>query len=686
MLTNLLFRRRNLAFLLNDGFYLFFVCHHAAGIQGGCINCAMARTCAASQQNQQPIKPYLVYSKLRLVCKHLIPGQQEDAHEFLRYLMEAMEKAYLNRFPHSKQFDQHSKETTPINQILGGYLKTSVRCLSCHHVSVTFQHFEDLLLDIRKANTVEEALDLYFARERLEDMGYKCEGCKKKVTATKQFSLERAPIALCIQLKRFSMAGNKINKHISIREHLNLSKYGSKRGMNNTEQLTYRLVAMVTHLGASQHCGHYTAIGLTDAGGYYQFDDSSVRPISMQNVLNTNTYIIFYELETNPTNPTATWKTQQTVSEHNKYPQEQRNGLSAMQPTKPQCPSTQTSAKECSDSNQAAKRKIEINLKVNGTDNGVEHRPVNLNHVSHTQTSGSHRLIENGIDREVGMKPTINGLSTMPLLNPIRKHDYTTTETCTTRSSPILSNGYHSSAMLPSLPTLFDTDDIQFEAKINGAFRRVVSTNDSSNHTNTERGATTVGLTNGDCAVKPTEFAAIEVRAVSVTPEKQRRSLVPYTSDEDDSDDDDDNDNVFGPANLTETVKSSRSGPFQVTSTLPLKVAAERKSASPTIQITSASLVAFKRNHSDSALHDNMATPNKDKFDAVKLPATTKTNVIQKRMNSTVASNADQDADEPAKKLLKLSHRGYGTNVLSWNGNKSTMEKEVSHPCLVNNV
>ncbi len=30
-----------------------------------------------------------------VICKHLSPFRQEDAHEFLRYLMEAMEKSYI---------------------------------------------------------------------------------------------------------------------------------------------------------------------------------------------------------------------------------------------------------------------------------------------------------------------------------------------------------------------------------------------------------------------------------------------------------------------------------------------------------------------------------------------------------------------------------------------------------------
>ncbi|XP_064547368.1 ubiquitin carboxyl-terminal hydrolase 36 [Drosophila montana] len=264
---------------------------------GGCIICAMAKTLQTTQSNQSAVRPFLIYTKLRQICKHMVVGRQEDAHEFLRFLVEAMEKAYLMRFRNFKELDQLVKETTPISQIFGGYLRSEVRCLSCNHVSITFQHFQDLLLDIRKADTLEEAFDGYFSRERLEDMGYKCEGCKKKVSATKQFSLERAPITLCIQLKRFSMMGNKLTKQISFKPRIDLSRFAARSPTAAAQPLSYRLVSMVTHLGVSQHCGHYTAIGLTEAGSYYNFDDSYVRPIAMQSVCNTNAYIMFYELD-----------------------------------------------------------------------------------------------------------------------------------------------------------------------------------------------------------------------------------------------------------------------------------------------------------------------------------------------------------------------------------------------------
>lgn len=149
---------------------------------GSCIICAMRKTLQDSQNRTlNSIRPFLIYNKLRVVCRNLIPGAQEDAHEFLRYLVEAMEKAYLNRFKNHTEFDTKTKETTPLNQILGGYLRSAVRCLECGHVSTTFQHFQDLLLDIRKAQTLDEALEAYFAREKLDDASYHCEACRKKV-------------------------------------------------------------------------------------------------------------------------------------------------------------------------------------------------------------------------------------------------------------------------------------------------------------------------------------------------------------------------------------------------------------------------------------------------------------------------------------------------------------------------
>lgn len=123
---------------------------------------------------------------------------------------------------------------------------------------------------------------------------------------------------------------------------------------------------------------------------------------------------------------------------------------------------------------------------------------------------------------------------------------------------------------------------------------------------------------------------------------------------------------------------------LQVTSTLPLPVRTitERKSASPTVQITSANLVQFRRNNSDSMLNGSTASSfsrNNGKSDDKKpsMPIIAKYNTNQKRIHSPMHGNG-QETDEPAKKLLKMSHRGYGiNNVLNWNGGTSVIDHDV---------
>jgi len=93
------------------------------------------------------------------------------------------------------------------------------------------------------------------------------------------------------------MMGNKLTKQITFKPRIDLSRFAARSPTAAAQPLSYRLVSMVTHLGVSQNCGHYTAIGLTEAGSYYNFDDSYVRPIAIQSVCNTNAYIMFYELD-----------------------------------------------------------------------------------------------------------------------------------------------------------------------------------------------------------------------------------------------------------------------------------------------------------------------------------------------------------------------------------------------------
>ncbi|XP_046404001.1 ubiquitin carboxyl-terminal hydrolase 36-like isoform X3 [Ischnura elegans] len=277
-----------------------------------CIICAMATTLKIVRNKSGGImKPYLIYNRLKSICKHMSYGRQEDAHEFLRYLLEKMELSYLERFK-GRQLENASKETTPVHRIFGGYLRSEISCLFCKGTSTTFQHFQDLMLDIRRSSSLDDALQLFFSRENLEgdDGGvgeggdaYKCGKCHIKGRCVKRSSIQIAPKVLCIQLKRFTAVGGKLVKHLSYPEKLDMSPYLDYRhtGQLNSSYpaqrpLMYHLTSIVSHSGASMNSGHYTATAKTPNGAFYEFDDTYVHQVSLHGSLEANAYILMYEM------------------------------------------------------------------------------------------------------------------------------------------------------------------------------------------------------------------------------------------------------------------------------------------------------------------------------------------------------------------------------------------------------
>lgn len=75
---------------------------------------------------------------------------------------------------------------------------------------------------------------------------------------------------------RFGIMGGKNSKQIQVQQTLDLTHFWVHRQSQPNAELNYRLVSLVSHIGPSSNCGHYTAIGLTSLGQFYLFDDSQV--------------------------------------------------------------------------------------------------------------------------------------------------------------------------------------------------------------------------------------------------------------------------------------------------------------------------------------------------------------------------------------------------------------------------
>lgn len=251
------------------------------------------------------------------------PGRQEDSHEFLVHLLDAMHDGELR----GAGINQHLSgwrdrlpvtrldETTFIHRIFGGYFRSQVRCKICGYCSNTYDPFLDLSLEVSKksSRSLMSAISEFTRKETLDfNNQWKCSGCKKYVCPSKQLTVFRAPLCLCIQLKRFAFDGgfgdfsgrssfgstasfsgrSKISKPIEFPVDLSLP-------LSDGRSCSYSLTGVVIHVGGSASSGHYTAYVKKPAKNgksqWYHIDDSFVEAVSEATVLRQkDAYILFY--------------------------------------------------------------------------------------------------------------------------------------------------------------------------------------------------------------------------------------------------------------------------------------------------------------------------------------------------------------------------------------------------------
>jgi ubiquitin carboxyl-terminal hydrolase 36/42 len=215
------------------------------------------------------VAPYPFVKNLKAISPSLRPGRQEDAHEFLRFVISGLQSKEIPK--------SGAKEVKPsesdIFSIFGGYLRSEVHCFSCKNSSFTYEQFLDLSLEIANLNTLEQCLDHFTSQEILEKRNaYSCETCKKHTKASKRFTIHTPPSVLVVQLKRFelkpsrmSIHWQKIKKHIKYPSVLDIGPYLSSHPQNNHKKgenqnppsCKYKLYGVLIHEGIAMNSGHY---------------------------------------------------------------------------------------------------------------------------------------------------------------------------------------------------------------------------------------------------------------------------------------------------------------------------------------------------------------------------------------------------------------------------------------------
>ncbi|EGG03793.1 uncharacterized protein MELLADRAFT_78495 [Melampsora larici-populina 98AG31] len=262
-------------------------------IKNFCALCSMRNLismCLEPNKTARVIEPTPITNSLTKIAPRMRGGRQEDAHEFLRLLIEAMQNGALGG--QEAQAKQKDKEATFIHRMFAGKFRSRVTCQHCEGTSDTFDTFLDLSLDIGEANNVPNALRKLRKLDLLKGANqYKCEKCKRLRDAKKELSVHEAPPILTLHIKRFNFRGKKINKRIQFSDSLDLNAAMDK----DAPHTRYNLYAVVCHQGPSNTSGHYYSYIKTSDRQWYRADDCSIDRVDRGQVFrNDEAYIFFY--------------------------------------------------------------------------------------------------------------------------------------------------------------------------------------------------------------------------------------------------------------------------------------------------------------------------------------------------------------------------------------------------------
>jgi len=246
--------------------------------------------------------PREIFKRLNDISRTLRSGRQEDAHEFIRVLLDSMHDACLAGEKYRLKKNPKLEYTSLIYQIWGGELRSTVCCSHCKTESNTDDPM--LGISVEPWGTLESSFKKFIEKDKLTGTErYFCEKCKKKRDAYKQMTIKRPPPVLLVHIKRFSFSRTgtriKIKDHVQFRDNFKISPFLHHESKKDPRysNLNYKLYAVLVHSGQSAYGGHYYSYVKNPDGTWFMLNDSSVTRSSSQQVSKQQAYILHYQLD-----------------------------------------------------------------------------------------------------------------------------------------------------------------------------------------------------------------------------------------------------------------------------------------------------------------------------------------------------------------------------------------------------
>ncbi|PWZ14490.1 Ubiquitin carboxyl-terminal hydrolase 17 [Zea mays] len=255
-----------------------------------CFMCELEKVLIEGKQGKSPVSPTGILYHLNEIGVSFGQGEEEDAHEFMRYAIDNMQSASMEEAK-KNGIQQLAEETTLVQFIFGGYLRSKIKCTKCQVISKHSERILDLTVEIDgDISTLDGALRRFTSSEILDGDNR----CNSYERAQKKLTILEAPNILTIALKRYqSGVLGKISKAVKFPEHLNLSQYMCR---TDDSSPVYSLYAVVVHRNVRNATvsGHYVCYVKDSQGKWHEMDDNKVKPVSVQKVLSRCAYMLLY--------------------------------------------------------------------------------------------------------------------------------------------------------------------------------------------------------------------------------------------------------------------------------------------------------------------------------------------------------------------------------------------------------